>query len=377
MSAAGEKRPKLSLYDLTPNELESFFLSIGEKPFRASQVLDFLYRHPPGSFDEFTSLSKSLRERIGGIARLAPLILRTSVESSDGTVKNSYELESRRGSQLAVESVLMPYEPADAISPDDIALEKKTNREKKRKSNRITLCISSQVGCALACSFCATGAVGLKAQLTTGEIVWQVVDAMARSGRVPDAVLFMGMGEPMHNFDSVCGAVEILMHQNALGISPRRIVVSTAGELDLLEKFHEKFLSVRMAISLNASTNSLRSRIMPINEKFDLRAIRSFLKRIELRHSDRVTIEYVILGGVNDTERQADALHNYILPIKDRVKVNLIAYNTVEGKDFTSPDRESVFRLQNRLRSSGIMVFIRRNRGRGAYAACGQLAGKF
>jgi len=368
--------PKPSLYDLTPAELESFFLSIGEKPYRARQVLDFLYRHPVGSIGEFTTLSKSLREKLAGAMSLAPLVLRATLEAPDGTIKHAYEVSGMRGRKAVLESVWMPSEPADIGPVDEHPADGVDLPGFEGKHARHTLCISSQLGCAAGCRFCATGALGLQGQLTAGEIVYQVVHCLILYGALPDVVLFMGMGEPMHNFQAVCAAVEIMTQKDALGFSPRRVIVSTSGELERLATFHRRFPRVGLAISLNAGTDEVRNALIPLNAKFDMRAIASFIRSIEPAKGENVTLEYVVLAGVNDTPSQIRALVAFLRPLAGRVKVNLIPFNPVGDLEYKSPGRESVLKMHKTIMSAGIRVFVRRNRGRGVTAACGQLAGK-
>ncbi|MCX6645798.1 MAG: radical SAM protein [bacterium] len=246
-----KKQPGLSLYDLTPTELESFFLSIGEKPYRARQVLDFLYRHPVERFDEMTTLSKELRDRLSETVRLAPITLRATVESEDGTIKHGYEVSDPARNKIYLESVWMPADNTDVGDSD--------YGGGQVQPDRIALCISSQLGCAAGCTFCATGMAGLKGQLTTGEIIYQVVHARKLYGKLPDSVLFMGMGEPMHNYEAVVSAIEILTSEAGMALSPRRIVVSTCGEIEKLREFRAKFPKVRIAISLNAASDTLRT----------------------------------------------------------------------------------------------------------------------
>jgi len=380
--AERKTKKRLSLYDLTPAELESFFLSIGEKRYRARQVMDFLYRHPADTFDAMTTLPADLRRRLGETARLAPLTLRTTVEAPDGAIKHGYEIEGPSKGKVLLESVWMPAEPADGGPSGErrkiggsTAKEKAGEGKAGAQAGRYTLCISSQLGCAAGCTFCATGKLGLRAQLTTGEIVYQVVHTLVMYRKLPDTVLFMGMGEPMHNFDAAAAAVDILTHPRGLGFSPRRIVLSTAGELERLGAWRRRFPRVRLAISLNAATNDVRSSLMPVNNRFDLRAISAFISSIELSRGERVTLEYIILAGINDNAKQVDALLAFLKPIAARVKVNLIPFNPVKGVGFRSPDRGKVLEIQEALRGMGVMAFVRRNRGRGVSAACGQLAG--
>jgi len=366
------KMLKKSFYDLTLPELESFFLAIGEKKFRARQVFDFLYNHPVESIDEMTSLPKGLREKLSASVQSSPLTLRTTVESSDGTIKHAFEPALSAGTHSPfIESVWMPSESTDLDGGV------KTSKEPgSTKHKRSTLCISSQLGCAVGCTFCATGQIGLHRQLTTGEIVYQVVHAMKLYGRYPDTLLFMGMGESMHNYDAVVSAVNILTHKDGPGMSGKRIVVSSAGELERLGAFKKKFPRVRIAISLNAATDDVRTSLMPINERFRLKNIAAFISTIELSAGEKVTIEYVVLSGVNDTAAQEKALLRFLKPLAKLVKMNLIPYNEVEDLDFKSPGDERVLAMQESLKKIGIMTFIRRNRGRGVYAACGQLAGR-
>jgi 23S rRNA (adenine2503-C2)-methyltransferase len=361
-----------SLYDLTPQEMESFFLSIGEKRYRAKQVLDFLYHHPVGKIDEMTTLPGSLRKRLSDTVRLIPLDLRTTVESSDGTIKHAYEVQDKARNKALLESVWMPADKTDVAGLKD----GKNLKYGSDKAKRFTLCISSQLGCAAGCSFCATGALGLKAQLTTGEIVYQVVHSLALYGRLPDTVLFMGMGEPMHNFEAVSAAIEILTHPDGLGLSQRRIVVSTSGELERLGATHRKFPKIRLAISLNAATDALRSKIMPVNKKFNLKAIAAFISSLDASGRDKVTLEYVVLAGVNDSPDHVRKLSGYLKPITRNVKVNLIPYNPVKGSKYKTPPYKTVLSIQQKLIEIGVSTFIRRNRGREAMAACGQLGGK-
>lgn len=377
MSEEARKTRAVSLYDLTPAELESFFLSIGEKAYRAKQALDFLYRHPQSpepSFDTFTTFPVALRRRLSETVELAPLTLHAAVKAPDGTVKHAYEVRGHKDALL--ESVWMRAESTDVERPEDTEQVRRSAQTADERIGRHTLCVSSQLGCAAGCVFCATGAMGLLGQLSAGEIVYQVVHCLILYEKLPDAILFMGMGEPMRNFEAVSAAVEILTHPDALGLSPRRIVVSTAGEMERLGAFHRRFPRVRLAISLNGATDDLRGRLMPVNDRFDLEAISAFISSIDIDRRERVTLEYVVLGGVNDTPVQIRALVRFLNPLARRVKVNLIPFNPVQGKSFRPPSRDNLLSFQAGLREIGVRTFIRRNRGSGADAACGQLAGR-
>lgn len=363
-----KNQPGISLYDLTPTELESFFLSIGEEQYRARQVLDFLYRHPVDRFEEMTSLSKPLRERLSETVRLAPIDLRTTVETSDGTVKHAYEVRDRARNRILLESVWMPADGTDVGETDYV--------KGKSVGNRRTLCISSQLGCAAGCSFCATGRVGLKGQLTTGEIVYQVVHAWKTYGALPDTVLFMGMGEPMHNYEAVESAIEILTSEKGMGFSPRRIVVSSCGEIEKLRSFRSKHPKVGLAISLNAASDELRTHLMPVNKTYNLNRLLSFIDQAGASGRDKITLEYVVLAGVNDTPEQVKKLTEMLRPVGRKVKVNLIPFNPVDGIEYRTPAMQKVFDIQENLIGCGISTFIRKNRGKGVSAACGQLSGR-
>jgi 23S rRNA (adenine2503-C2)-methyltransferase len=373
MTLTSLKSPRVvSLYDLTPPELESFFHEIREEKYRARQILDFLYKSPVTNFDGMTTLSKSLRQRLSETFQLAPMELRTTAESKDGTVKHAYEIRDKARNKILLERVWMPAEKTD-LGPSG----RETAKLKGKPPDRFTLCISSQLGCAAGCKFCATGKVGLKGQLTTGEIVWQVVHALMMYGQLPDTILFMGMGEPMHNLDAVTAAVEIFSHPDALGISHRRIVVSTCGEMERLRSFHSKFPRIRIAISLNAASDDLRSGLMPVNDAHNLRSIQSFIKSAGLSGKDKITLEYVVLDGVNNTGAEIAYLVKFLKPLAGHVKVNLIPYNHVEGIRYKSPEIGSVLEIQRKLIEIDVSTFIRKNRGRGASAACGQLSGRY
>ena len=314
---------KISLYDLTPPELESFFLSIDQPAYRAKQVLDFLYRHPVESFDQLTTLSKALRERLASTSRLSPLTLRATLESEDGAIKHVYEVAEPAGKHASLESVWMPSDAADLGGT----------------LARYTLCVSSQLGCAAACRYCATGSLGLHGQLTAGQIVYQVVHCKILYGTYPDAILFMGMGEPMHNFEAVCAATEILTNKEALGFS-----CATNRHVDLRRTGAASRFSPSIPARAARDQPERRHRRGPeqthsSEQENDMQAIRDFIKSIDLVKGDTVTLEYVVLAEINDTPEQARALSSFLRPIADRVKVNLIPYNPVPNLEFKSPNR--------------------------------------
>jgi 23S rRNA (adenine2503-C2)-methyltransferase len=294
-----------------------------------------------------TDLSKGLREELSRECRIsAPPVERLEI-SSDGTEKYMFRLEDGE----TVESVLIPEE------------------------DRRTLCISSQVGCALKCGFCATGAMGFRRNMTSSEIVHQVCFAVKRlseRGERLTNVVFMGMGEPLENPREVSRTIAILLSQFGFGLSGKRVTVSTAGVVPAMLALAKAF-PVSFAVSVNAPNDGLRSRLMPINRKYPLKELIAAMKMIPLQSGRKVTAEYVLLAGVNDSEK--DALDLARLLKGARVKVNLIPYNAHEYGDFTSPSRETSDRFRDVLLAGGIQTITRERRGADIRAACGQLRG--
>jgi len=240
--------------------------------------------------------------------------------------------------------------------------------------DRLTLCISSQVGCALDCKFCATATLGFGRHLTAGEIVAQVYWAAEVAGRRPTNIVFMGMGEPLHNFDNVRRAFELLCHPWGAGFSPRRITISTAGLVSGIEKLSALTPVPNLAISLNAASDEIRDQIMPINKKWPIAQLLAAVKRFPLGHGRKITFEYVMLAGVNDSNFEADRLAALISDIP--CMINLIPWNPFNGPQFQRPATERVLAFQSRLRTRGIQVYIRMPRGDDIDAACGQLAAR-
>ena len=240
--------------------------------------------------------------------------------------------------------------------------------------NKLTLCISSQVGCAIDCRFCATATLGFGRHLGAGEIVAQVYRATALAGRRPTNLVFMGMGEPLHNFDNVARALALLEHPWGAGFSPRRLTVSTAGLVPGIDKLGALKPAPNLAISLNATTDEIRERIMPINKKWPLAALLDAARRFPLSHGRRVTFEYVLLAGVNDSDADADRLPRLLRGIP--AKVNLIPWNPFQGPEFKRPSAERIRTFQERLRAAEVSVYIRSPRGDDIDAACGQLAAR-
>jgi 23S rRNA (adenine2503-C2)-methyltransferase len=336
---------RIFLKSYTLPELEAWVESIGERRFRARQLFRHVYARRVSSWDECSDLSKSFRTQLEYGTQLDTLKIKEKRESTDTTRKYLFELADG----LQTESVLIPDPP------------------------RCTICISSQVGCAFGCKFCLTGTLGLKRNLSVGEIVDQVCQVQRDVGsnqRITN-IVFMGMGEPLANYDAVLRAIQVLSDPNGLDFSHRRITLSTAGLIPRLKQLGEQSL-VNLAISLHAPDDALRSRLMPINRTYPLGELISACREYPLAPRKRITFEYILLRGVNDSPAQARSLVRLLQGI--RSKVNLIPFNRGSGIDFDPPDEERVLAFQEVLQNAGITAMIRQGRGADIGAACGQLA---
>ncbi|RKH65510.1 23S rRNA (adenine(2503)-C(2))-methyltransferase RlmN [Corallococcus llansteffanensis] len=333
----------------------ALFLSeqLGERPFRASQLYRWIHQRGATSFEEMTDLSKSLREKLKAQAEIVPLEKDLEQRSVDGTIK--YRFKTRDG--RFIESVYMPSE------------------------DRKTLCVSTQVGCAMACTFCMTGTLGLKRNLTAGEIVAQV-HAVNREVRRNESLetlrpltnlVFMGMGEPLHNFENLKTALAILQSEEGPNFSHRHITVSTVGLVPMIERFGAE-TDVKLAISLNASTDEQRSKTMPVNRKWNIAALLDACRKFPLRQGRRITFEYVLLKGFNDSDEDAHRLKELLRDIP--AKVNLIPYNENPGLGFQTTGEERAEEFRAILAEAHVAAYIRRNRGRDIAGACGQLANR-
>lgn len=343
------------LTGLTPSELEGFVREMGEPRYRARQIFKGLHERRLLSFDEMTDLPKAFREKVSAIAESSTLTVESRYVSEDGTRR--FLMKTREG--MPVETVFIPSEGRD------------------------TICFSSQSGCPLKCDFCLTAKLGLLRNLTTGEIVEQIIvvlnDVYGVGGETPHGtnLVAMGAGEPFLNFENLIKALEIMSDENGLFIVPGRVTVSTAGIVPKIEEFTELERRPNLAISLSAPDDNLRDQLMPINKRWNISALMAAAKAFEktLKRGERFTFEYVLLGGINDSDEHAAALAD-LLRENDlrRVKINLIAHNAAPGLDYHPPDAEQVTRFKRILESLGVSAYVRTPRGRDIYAACGQLA---
>lgn len=336
---------------MTRDETVRFLVEeLGEARFRADQVFRWVHGHGASSFDVMTNVPAATRVRLGEAARVGTLEVHLVQTSGDGTRKLQFLTADGR----AIESVLIP------------------------DGNKLTLCISSQVGCALGCDFCATAKLGLTRNLTAGEIVDQVyrvrrlVAELAPGRRITNLV-YMGMGEPLHNYTELLRSIRILSDQLGCALSPRRVTVSTAGLVPALEQLGRESLRPNIAISLNATTDAVRDRIMPINKKWNLAALLDAVRRYPLEERRRMTFEYVLLAGINDSTEDAVRLGRLLRGI--RCKVNLIPWNPHPGASYQRPRPEAIARFQEEVKRAGLPAYLRTPRGDDISAACGQLAG--
>ncbi len=363
----------VTLMGMNRDELATLMAEAGQPGYRARQLIDAVYRQRVQDLSEISTLPESLRNSLAtrGVSIGAPLI-QSRFFSADGTVR--YLIGFADGQ--TVETVWMPEgdggEAGDGSEAGDEELAGPTQVGPGRV-RRSTICISSQVGCAVDCQFCLTAQLGVKRNLSAGEIVGQVCAVLKDQNISPPAdrinLVFMGMGEPFLNYDNFMKASRLLVE--AVGIAERRMTVSTAGIIPRIHDFGEEPIRPKLAISLNASNDVLRTRLMPLNKKWNLEMLIAAARDFPLRTREWITFEYVLLGGVNDNPENAREIAELLRGL--RCKVNLIALNPGPGIEFSTPDAERVEAFQKVLRNSGIPAYIRRPRGRDIYAACGQL----
>jgi 23S rRNA (adenine2503-C2)-methyltransferase len=342
---------------MLPAELSAWVASAGAPGYRAEQIFRWLHGQTVASPDDMTNVPPALRAALTADHPFTPLTQTAVQVARDGTRKLRFATHDGR----SIESVLIPDDDLDR--------------------DKLTLCVSSQVGCAMDCGFCATATLGFGRNLTAAEIVEQVYRATALAGRRPTNLVMMGMGEPLHNFDNLTRALALLEHPWGAAFSPRRITVSTVGLVPAIERLGKISPAPNLAISLNATTDEVRNDIMPVNRKWPIAALLDAARRFPLSHGRRVTFEYVLLAGVNDSDADADRLPRLLRGIP--AKVNLIPWNPWQSSSepgdaprFTRPSAERIRTFQERLRASGVSVYIRSPRGDDIDAACGQLAAR-
>ena len=381
---------QISLLGLDQGELSALMKDLGQPSYRAQQVQDAVYRHRVDSIGQISTLSQELRANLSqkGVVVGLPKIER-KFTSSDGTVR--YLIAFADGQ--SVETVWMPEgdggeagdgseagelaarfaDNSDSIVQTNAPEERPKRNQQGQNQGRSTICISSQVGCAVDCQFCLTALLGVKRNLTAGEIVGQVCAVLKDQSVSPPEdrinIVFMGMGEPFLNYENFVKAVRLLVQD--VGIAERRMTVSTAGIVPRIRDLGGEKLRPKLAISLNASNDELRTQLMPLNKKWNLEMLMAAARDYPLRTREWITFEYVLLGGVNDRPENAKEVVELLRGL--RCKVNLIAFNPGPGIDFATPEAERVAAFQSTLREAGIPAFVRRPRGRDIYAACGQL----
>lgn len=353
-----EESPKVNLLDFDADGLKAWCAEIGEKPFRARQLTRWIHRHLADNFEDMTDLAKTFRAKLIRMAEVRSPQPIHEKKSADGTRKWLFDV----GSGNAVESVFIP------------------------EDDRGTLCISSQAGCAMGCLFCSTGKQGFNRNLTTSEIVgqlWWAERELRRdcgitdpNDRVISNVVLMGMGEPLQNLENVIRALKIFLDDDGYGLSRRRVTVSTSGLVRQMDKLAEA-APVALAVSLHAATDELRDKLMPVNRKHPLADLMAACRRyLRVAPRDFITFEYVMLGGINDSLREADELVKLVRREEVPCKFNLIPFNPFPQSDLEKPDRERVLAFCRRLNEAGYVTTIRKTRGDDIDAACGQLAGE-
>jgi 23S rRNA (adenine2503-C2)-methyltransferase len=358
-----------TLFGLTLRELTDFAEESGQPAYRGRQLFQALYRQRFGSAEQISTLPQEFRQSLGqkGWSLGVPSIEK-KFASRDGTLR--YLISFSDGQ--SVETVWMP-EGDNGEAGDGSEAGNQVEKAGGRAWDRATICVSSQVGCAVDCQFCLTALLGVKRNLTVGEIVGQVCAVLNDQSVSPPRdrvnIVFMGMGEPFLNYENFIGAVCLLAE--GVGIPESRMTVSTAGIVPRIHDLGAEPVRPKLAISLNAPNNELRSRLMPINRKWNVEKLMAAARNFPLRSREKLTFEYVLLGGVNDSAESARELTELIRGV--RAKVNLIALNPGPGIAFQTPDGNRVAEFQKILIASGVPTFVRRPRGRDIYAACGQL----
>lgn len=351
-----------------PEEWARVLESWGERSFRAKQIFRWIHERGVFDVDQMTNLSKDLRRRLREDGLSEPGEVVHVHRAFDGTRKLLLQLHRR----AKVECVLIPMTPGASL---DVASSVDDDDEEESPKKRVTLCISTQFGCAMGCTFCASGQSGLFRGLGSAEVVYQVL--RARAYLAPDEMLrnlvFMGMGEPLHHYDETARALRLLCDPSGGNMSPRRITVSTVGLVPGIERLGRDFDGkIGLAVSLHAPDDETRDRIMPMNRKFPIARLVQALHDYPLPPRRRITIEYILIGGVNDTVGHAARLAQLLRPL--RVKLNLIPMNSIDGSELRAPSDESVVQFRDAMVREGYSCFVRTRKGDDVSAACGQLA---
>lgn len=341
---------KKDIRALTKEQLRNFFVERGDKAFRGNQVYEWLWQKSAHTFDAMTNVSKETRQMLEEHFVINHIRVDQMQRSSDGTIKNAVRLHDG----LVVESVLIPTE------------------------TRTTACVSSQVGCSLDCRFCATARMKRMRNLNPDEIYDQVVaidnESRLYFDRPLSNIVFMGMGEPLMNYNNVLKAIDMITSPEGLGMSPKRITVSTSGVPKMIKKMADEEVKFGLAVSLHSAIDNVRTSIMPFNATFSLADLREALEYWYSKTKSRITYEYVVWEGINDTQEAADALVKFCRFAPS--KVNLIEYNPIDDGEFQQASSATVDMYQRTLEKNGITVTVRRSRGKDIDAACGQLANK-
>jgi 23S rRNA (adenine2503-C2)-methyltransferase len=342
---------KPDLKSIHLDELRETLVNIGQRGYRADQIMEWAYQKRASSFEAMTDLPKALRDQLSGSLTIAKVEPVRMLGSRDTTRK--FLLRLADGS--LIESVLIPASPALY----------------GQRSDRRTLCVSTQVGCAYGCKFCASGLAGFSRNLQPGEIVDQVLTVEREAGERIDNIVFMGMGEPLANLDNLLRAIRIINAPWGIGIGARHITISTSGLVPQIKKLADQPIQVRLAISLHGATDAVRSQIMPVNRRYNVEALLEACRYYTAHKKQRLTFEYILIAGLNDSEEQAHLLARLTAPLQ--AKINLIPYNTVQGLSWSRPSRNQQERFASILRTHGIAATLRREKGHDIDAACGQL----
>ncbi|QOR68515.1 23S rRNA (adenine(2503)-C(2))-methyltransferase RlmN [Cytobacillus suaedae] len=340
---------KKSIYSLMLEDMQNWLGEIGEKPFRASQIFEWLYSKRVTSFEEMTNLSKDLRDNLDKYFTITPLKTIIQQTSSDGTMKFLFELHDG----YSIETVLMRHQYGNSV------------------------CVTTQVGCRIGCTFCASTLGGLKRNLEAGEIVAQVLkvqQALDELEQRVSHVVIMGIGEPFDNYDEMLSFLKIINHDKGLNIGARHITVSTSGIIPKIYKFADENLQINFAISLHAPNTEIRSRLMPINKAYKLPDLMDAVSYYIEKTGRRISFEYGLFGGVNDQVEHAEELAKLLKGVK--CHVNLIPVNYVPERDYVRTPKEQIFAFEKVLKKRGVNVTIRREQGHDIDAACGQLRAK-